>query len=259
MRFQPFILAFALVMPHSPALAQDLSARLTFDVASIRPTSADAADRNGFIKALAGGNGYTAHNIPIKLMISLMYRVPMRQISGGPDWIESDRYDVEAKADHQYTIDDLHTMYQNLLVDRFNFKFHKEVKEGPVYALSVDSSGLRMKVNTSPQDFNIPITFDPDGRAAGVRVPIPYLCWWLGQQLQAEMRPVIDRTGLAGNNYNFTLTFAPVRPPDAPPAEDDTLPTIFDAVKDQLGLKLQPQKGPVEYYVIDHIERPSAN
>jgi uncharacterized protein (TIGR03435 family) len=253
MRLQFLLLAFAL--PHAPAIAQDTPARLTFDVATIRPSA--ATDRSGWIKPLAGGNGYTAQNIPIKLMISLMYRVPMRQISGGPDWIESDRYNVEAKADHPYTIDDLRIMYQNLLADRLNLKFHKETKEGSLYALMVDTPGTRMKIDTSPQNFDIPITYNQSGNAVGVRVPIPYLCWWLGQQLQADQRPVIDKTGL-DKNYDFTLSFAPVRPLDASPSESQ-LPSIFDAVKQELGLKLHPQKGPVDYYVIDHIERPSAN
>ncbi len=247
------LLAFALTLPTA---AQDSPARLTFDVASIRQS--DPGSLNGGIKALPGGNGYTASNIPVKLMISLMYRVPMRQISGGPDWIESDRYDVEARADRQYTLDDLHIMYQNLLADRFNLKFHKEVKEGPVYALSLDTPGSKMHVNTNPQDFNIPINFTQEGTVRGVRVPMPYFCWFLGQLLQSHQRPVVDNTGLTGN-YDFTLSFAPVRPPDAPPDESETRPTLFDALKDQLGLKLVPQKGPVEYFIIDHVDRPSAN
>jgi len=101
---------------------QNKPTRLTFDVATIRPSK--QTDRNGGIKALPGGNGYTAQNIPVKLMISLMYKVPMRQITGGPDWLAGDRYNVEAKTDGSYNIDELHTMYQNLLADRFNLKFH---------------------------------------------------------------------------------------------------------------------------------------
>ena len=68
-------------------------------------------------------------------MISLMYKVPMRQIEGGPDWLDNDNYDIEARVEHVSNIDDLHTMFQNLLADRFKLKFHKEIKQGPVYAL----------------------------------------------------------------------------------------------------------------------------
>lgn len=194
-------------------------------------------------------------------MISLMYKVPMRQITGGPDWLDADRYNVEAKTDGSYNIDDLHTMYQNLLADRFNLKFHIETKEGPVYALMLDIPGSKMKINESKQDYNIPINFSPDG-VVGVRVPMSYLAWFLGQQVQNSHRPVIDLTGL-DKNYDFALSFLPELPPDIsrenlPPNVRDR-PSIFDAVKQQLGLKLVPQKGPINYYVIDHIDRPSDN
>ncbi len=92
----------------------DPRGRLEFEVASIRLTKPD--QQGGGIKPAASGNGYTAVGMPVKLMIALMYRVPMRQIKGGPGWLESDRYNVEAKADKQYSVDDLHTMYQNMLI-----------------------------------------------------------------------------------------------------------------------------------------------
>ncbi len=170
------------------APGQTQPSRLTFDVAAIRLSN--DATLNGEIKAMPAGQGYFAHNIPVKLMISLMYKVPMRQIQGGPDWLNSDRYNVEARADHPNNLDDLHAMYQNLLADRFNLKFHKETKEGPIYALMIDTPGSKMKVNDSPQDFNIPITYSPDGSSIGKRVPMSYLCWWLGQQMQNNGRPV---------------------------------------------------------------------
>jgi len=244
----------------SLAHAQENPPRLTFDVASIKLSQPGL--RGGGIKPLPGGTGYTAQNIPIKLIISLMYKVPMRQIEGGPEWLDNDNYDIEARIDHSASIDDLHTMFQNLLADRFKLKFHKEIKQGPVYALTVDKSGLKMKLNGSGQDMKIPIL--PGGNSAftGTRVPMQYLCWWLGQQLQQDKRPVIDETGLK-DSYDFTLAFAPELPPDIPKEvlspELLDRPSIFDAVRDQLGLKLTPQTGPVEHYVIDNIERPSEN
>src|ERR1022692_1924906 len=100
-------------------------------------------------------------------MISLMYKVPFRQITGGPGWLDNDLYDVDAKADHSYNLDDLHTMFQNMLADEFKLKFHKETKEGPVYALMVDKSGSKMKVNESPQEVEIPSTGGKDCAAVG--------------------------------------------------------------------------------------------
>jgi uncharacterized protein (TIGR03435 family) len=234
--------------------------RLTFEVASIKPSQPG----NGIytIKPLPGGSGYTAQNAPVKLMISLMYKVPMRQIVGGPDWINNEPYDVEARVDGPHSVDDLHIMYQNLLTDRFNLKFHKETREGPVYALTVDKSGLKMKADGTGQALAIPIVPAGAGAFKGTQVPMQYLSYWLGQQLQNDGRPVVDETGLTAS-YDFTISFVPQLPPnvtrDQLPAEMQELPSIFDAVKDQLGLKLEAAKGPVEYFVIDHIDKPSAN
>jgi uncharacterized protein (TIGR03435 family) len=241
----------------SLVVAQDRPARLTFDVATIRPS--DPAMQNGGIKPLPGGNGYMTQNVPVKLMISLMYEVPMRQIIGCPDWLNTDRYDIEAKADGSYSKDDLHLMFQSLLADRFNLKFHKETKEGPVYALTVDKAGSKMTANTSEQDYKIPMIPGPDGMK-GKRVSMKYLSWYLGQQVQRDERPVVDKTGLTGN-YDFTLNFAPYRGVDAPADVPDVQnrPSLFEALKEQLGLRLTSEKGPVEYYVIDHIDRPSDN
>jgi uncharacterized protein (TIGR03435 family) len=240
---------------------EEKPARLTFEVAAIRPTPPDA--RYGGIKPMPGGDGYLVQNMAVKTMISLMYKVPGRQIKGGPDWLDTSRWDIEAKADHFYNIDDLHTMFQNLLADRFNLKFHIETREGPVYALMVDKSGSKMKINDSAQDFKIPIMPGPDNSYVGTRVPLKYFCWFLSNQLTAEERPVIDRTGLGDKNFDFTLSFAPELPPNVPkenlPPGLLDRPSLFDALKEQLGLKLQPEKGPVEYYVIDHLEKPSEN
>jgi uncharacterized protein (TIGR03435 family) len=243
--------------------AQDKPPRLTFEVASIKPSKPGTP--GGGIKAMPGGQEYMAQNVPVKLIISLMYKVPIRQITGGPDWLNTDLYEIDAKADHGYNIDDLHTMFQNLLVDEFKLQFHKDIKEGPVYALTVDKSGLKMKVNETAQDFEIPIKGAPNATIIGTRVPMQYLCWWLGQNvLQRDQRPVIDMTGLTGN-YDFTLSFLPELPPNfnaenanLPPGFLDR-PSIFDALKQQLGLKLDAQKGPVEYFVIDHVEKPAEN
>src|SRR5580658_2288905 len=235
------------LMSTSVAYGQDKPVRLTVDVASIK--SAKPGGRGGGIKALPGGQEYRAEGVPVKLIISLMYKVPMRQITGGPSWLDTDFYNIDAKADHSYNLDDLHTMFQNLLADEFKLKFHKEIRDGPVYALMVDKAGLKMKVNESPQDYEIPIGGGRDGVLIGKRVPMQYLCYFLTRALQDE-RPVIDKTGLE-KNYDFTLSFAPELPPDFPkdnlPPGFLDRPSIFDALKQQLGLRLEAQKGPVQY------------
>ncbi len=195
-------------------------------------------------------------------MLSVMYRVPLRRIVGGPSWLSSEKFDVQVRADHSYSIDDLHIMFQNLLADRFHLKLHKETKMGPVYVLTVAKSGLKMISVVAGKDRNIPITNGRSNEIIGNRVRMDFFCWWLGLRLQNDERPVIDKTGLRGT-YDFKLSFRPQLPPDASgevqSPELENLPSIFDAVKDQLGLELVPQKGPVETLVIDHIERPTEN
>jgi len=250
------LLSLAL-LPTLPLAAQ--SPRLTFDVASIHRS--DPGQTSGGIKPIPGGHGYTARNITVSQMIRLMFKVPQRQLRGEPEWLNTDRWDVEARADGTYSVDDLHTMYQNLLADRFQLKFHKEPQTGNIYALTVDPSGSRLTPNTKPEDDAIPMNGGP-GHTVGVRVPMNYFTWWLGQQLNDDGRPVIDQTGLTGN-FDFTLTFRPDLPPDqsadALPPELRDLPTIFNALRDQLGLRLTPTKGTFYNLVIDHVERPSDN
>lgn len=242
------------------ALAPAQDKRLTFEVASIKPVK--PGGRGGGIKPMSAGQGYIAEGVPVKLIINLMYKVPMKQITGGPSWLDTDLWDIQAKADRSYNIDDLHTMFQNLLADEFKLKFHKETREGPVYALMVDKGGSKMKVNESAQDYEIPIMGGPGGVLTGKRVPMEYLCYFLVQALRDDARPVIDKTGFTGN-FDFTLSFAPELPANFPkenlPAGFLDRPNLFDALRQQLGLKLEPQKGPVEYYVIDHVEKPAGN
>ncbi len=253
-----FVLAAVLVgTPVSPHQASTPTASLRFDVASIRPS---APGESGFVKALPGGHGYTALNISVKLMISVMYRVPIGQIEGGPDWMNSDRYDVEARADGRYSLDDLHVMYQNLLADRFHLQLHTVSRPGNVYALTVEKPG-KLTINQTDENFDIPITFATGGSVVGRRVPMPYFCWWLGQQMQRDKRPVVDQTGLR-DLYDFTFAFAPEPPPGVDPKDLQALPdrpSLLVALRDELGLKLTPQKGPVPYLVIDHVERPTEN
>jgi uncharacterized protein (TIGR03435 family) len=243
----------------SPPLAwgQETPVRLVYEVASIRPTLPDAPD--GEIDPLPNGVGYNVEGIPVKIMLSIMYRVPLRQIVGGPSWLTNERFDVQVRADHSYSVDELHIMFQNLLADRFHLKLHKEIKTGPVYMLTLAKSGLKMNPVDAGKNRNIPITDAPNNEFIGSKVPMNYLCYWLGLKLQNDQRPVVDMTDLTGT-YDFRLSFRPQLPPDADQfPEFDNLPSIFDAVKDQLGLELVRQKGPVETLVIDYAERPSEN
>lgn len=142
--------------------------RLEFEVASVKP--AKPGDQGGGIKPLPGGQTYMAENVPVRLMIMLMFHLNNRQVSGGPSWITTDLYDVDAKADAPHSLDDLHVMFQNLLIDRFKLHFHKETRELPAYELVVDKAGPKLTENLSPETFDIPI--QPLGRGQNSGDPL---------------------------------------------------------------------------------------
>ncbi len=239
------------------ALGQGSAAQLTYEIVSVRP-SAPNADPGG-INPLPSGVGYNAIGVTVRDMLTVMYRLPRRQVIGGPDWVDSERFDVGVRADHRYSIDELHTMFQNMLADRFHLKLHIETKDGAVYALTVAQSGLKMTPVEEGFARNSPIQTQSENVYIADRVPMVYLCFWLGSQLQNDHRPVVDETGLTGH-YDFKLTFRPQLAPESlSPREAENLPSIFDAVRDQLGLQLTPKSGPVQTLMIDSVERPSSN
>lgn len=242
----------------------DKPSRLTFDVMSIKPWK--ASEEGGGITTLPGGQEYRTVGAPVITMISVVYRILMPQIAGGPDWIRNDRWDIDAKADHGgYNLDQLHEMYKNLLADQFQLKFHWETREGPVYVLTVDKAGLKMKVDANPEPLKGGVRINGNPTGAGVighGAAMEYLAWWLGQRLQLDGRPVIDKTGLDGY-YDFQLSYLPELPPDFPrdrlPPDALDRPGIFQALREQLGLRLEPQKGPVNTFVIDSVAKPAVN
>jgi uncharacterized protein (TIGR03435 family) len=244
-------LMFAALLP-----AQDK--RLTFEVASIKPRKPGGLV--GGMRVMPGGQEYVTLGVPLRFMIGYLYWVPLRQVTGGPAWLDSDQWDITAKADHPRELDDLREMFRNMLADEFQLKLRKDVKEGPLYALTVDPSGLKMKLNKAPWDFEAPVKPGPGGVTIGKRVSSQRLCYQLETILQRDGRPVVDKTGLTGY-YDFTLAFLPELPPgfdkENLPTEMRDRPSIFDAVRQQLGLKLEPQKGPVDFYAVEHVEKPA--
>jgi uncharacterized protein (TIGR03435 family) len=240
--------------------AQGQQPRLTFEVAAIHPSKPGV--EGGGIKPLPNGTGYIVQNMTVLSMMAVIYRIPSGRIQGGPDWFRSAVFDLEAKADGTYGLDDLHDMFKSLLADRFGLKFHTETKQGPVYELTVDKSGVKMKAAGTAGNLNVPIIPTGPAQFVGTKVPLTYLCWFLEQQMKNDPRPVIDKTGLT-QLYDFTFAFMPELPPgvaiDVLPPEMQNRPAIKDALREQLGLRLDSGKGPVENYVIDHVETPSVN
>jgi len=246
-------------------LASWLSAQtsLKFEVASLKPSQPGGI--GGGIRPAPGGQQYVASNMPLKSLIMTAYRLHADQVLGGPAWMETDLYDMNAKTEKPSTLEELHLMLQDLLADRFQLKFHYEAKELPIYALMVDKGGPKLKANEgqSAADPWIDNTFEQLKMTMHAKfAPMDFFAWRLSMVMD---RHVIDQTKLAGG-YDFDLTFTRELPADAAPGAlfngapiDTSTPTIFESIRQQLGLKLERQKGPVDMLVIDHAEKPAGN
>jgi uncharacterized protein (TIGR03435 family) len=235
---------------------------LKFEVASLKPSQPGGT--GGGIRPAPGGERYLASNMPLKSLIMTAYRLQADQVLGGPSWMDTDLYDMNAKAEKPSTLEELHLMLQDLLADRFKLRFHHEAKELPIYALMVDKGGPKLKANEgqSAADPWIDNTFEQLKMTMHAKfAPMDFFAWRLSMVMD---RHVIDQTKLGGG-YDFDLAFTREPRPDAAPgalingAPVDTTPTIFDAIRQQLGLKLERQKGPVDMLVIDHAEKPAGN
>jgi uncharacterized protein (TIGR03435 family) len=221
-------------------------------------------------------------NTLMRTLIRNAYQVPDYTISGGPGWINSDRYDIEAKVEGELKGDNALLVLRFLLEDRFQLRVHRETKEGPIYSLAVAASGLKLQpsncVVVDPAHRPPPLAPDekrPENcglNKGGVNGPvrtlnvtglkmdetdmaaagIPGLTFYLSSILG---RAVVDKTGLAGR-FDIHLEYTPA---ELVPGADNPAPSIFTAVQEQLGLKLESSRGPVEVLVIDRVERPSEN
>ena len=189
-------------------------------------------------------------------MITVAYGVRYEQISGGPNWLASEHYDLEARAETgaPLTRDRAMAMLRTLLADRFQLKLHRESKETPVYELVVAKNGPEFKPSApdaKPGWFTRGVATGQLHMEAS-RATMEALA---RQLTRSAGRPVLDKTGLAGD-YTFTLEWLPA---DGAAAPDSNTSTVFTAVHEQLGLKLNPARDPIEMLVIDHAEKPRAN
>ena len=237
----------------------------SFDVATIKP---NAESDNRVMLRLQHGGRFTATGISLKHLISQAYDVRDFQITGGPGWIGSERFDINARAEglpERVPPGTMRPYLRNLLEDRFKLKTHMETKEMPVYALVVDKTGPKLAPaaeGTAPG----PMIRVGRGHLDGKGLPLQMLVHQISQQLG---RRVIDKTGLTGT-YDIVLDWTPEPgqggnplggppSPDAIQAADNSGPSIFTALQEQLGLRLESQKGPVPILVIDSVEKPSEN
>jgi uncharacterized protein (TIGR03435 family) len=210
------------------------------------------------------GRRLSARNLTISNLIMMAYEVDPQQIVGGPAWIVNDEYDIDAEAVEGIRLDDAReeeTLLIELLADRFQLRFHREQRTLPVYALVVAKNGSKLKAadpkgieNSGCEHF---------GACDFKKRTLSDLARFM--QFVVLDRPVVDRTGIEGE-FDFTLNWTPdesqffrmgILP--RPPADNATAPPLFEAIQEQLGLKLEPEKMPAEVLVIDHVERPSEN
>ena len=227
-------------------------------------------------------DGIRLSNLPVQDLIVQAYGLVLNdQIVGLPNWANSARFDIEAKvasgdiaAFHKLTLDQVRSMARPILADRFKFAGHEEKKVLPLYALVIARDGSKLKPSTlSGHDgdagevartgvIQMRHASNANGDAPGMNeltaraLTMDRLASTLSQQ--GLGRVVLDNTGLTGR-YDFKLTWAPENVAADTNSTDTSGPSIFTAVSEQLGLRLEPQKGPVPVLVIDHIEAPSLN
>ena len=283
-RLRLVLLAVGCMVVALPVLGQGAAAdakRPAFDVAAIKLNKAG----HGWM--LSGTpDGYSTTNAPLKMLIKYAYDLKMDdQISGLPGWADSAHFDIKAKMDEdtlaafkKLSMDDgmkqRRSMMQSLLEDRFQLKVHHVSKQLPIYELVVAKGGAKLK----DADLKNEYPNGTKGQNGAARVVMSsngdvhlkaqsMLASGLANMLSGFLhREVVDKTGLAGK-YDFTLDWSPeenemLAPPSGKQdvsASAPSGPSIFTALQEQLGLKLESTKGPVDTIVVDHVEMPSEN
>jgi uncharacterized protein (TIGR03435 family) len=264
-------IAVVVTMATAALLAQDAQPRPAFEVATIkRNASVDANGTAGF----APGGRFRMVNIDVQMLIRIAYRQGSMlfpsQIVGGPNWTTSESYDVTAKVGSDLAgktpaelIPVQPLLLQSLLEDRFKLKVHRETRDLQRYALvrarkdGAPAPQLRRSSPDCAVDFSRCAIRAQQGAFSSGGTPIASLANYLASAV--VQRVVVDRTGLDGR-FEINLEWTPDRAPlplngDATPVSSDK-PSIFTALEEQLGLKLESERGPVEVIVIDHVERP---
>jgi uncharacterized protein (TIGR03435 family) len=272
--------------------SQAPAAAPTFEVASIKANNSG----DGRVMMQNQPGRFIATNITLRLMIRNAYQLQDFQITGGPGWIASDHFDINAKIPDEFRDlpparpgngpGPLQQMLRSLLVERFKLTTHMETKDSPIYALVLARSDGKLGPNLKKSETDCEAAFAAGRRRGGPMPPPPGppqpgdtipcgirigmgnmtvggvpLSQVANSLAMFAGRVVLDRSGLTGN-YDFSMTWTPdqmpQRPPGGPdlPPIDPNGPSLFTAVQEQLGLKLDSQRGPVEVLVIDRAEKP---
>jgi len=258
--------AWEIPPPPAPPKVMAADAKPSFEVATIKPNDSGAAQMQG-LNVSGNGHNFTTRNSSLTDLIAFAYNAQPKQIIGGPDWMDKDRFDISAISDTEGMPNgnQLRSMIQKLLADRWKLTFHHDKKELSAFVLTAGKNALKLTLNTS------------GGPLPGLGTrPVPGgLRFSMGNGTMEDFtgylqvlvldRPVVDRTGITGR-YDMQFAFAPDdsmfhgHPPKGGAATDnsDTLPGFFEGLQ-TTGLKLDAEKTPVDVIVIDHAEKYSAN
>jgi uncharacterized protein (TIGR03435 family) len=257
--------AWEIPAPPPPVKPMAADADPSFDVATIKPNDTGATSMQGLI---LNGRNFSTRASSLEDLISFAYDVQAKQIIGAPDWINKDRYDIAAVPDQEGSPNpkQVKLMIQKLLADRFKLTFHHDKRELSAYVLTIGSAGQKLTPTQATGTLpGLGLARKPEGLMVMVNNgTIPDFTGFL-QTLILD-RPVVDQTALPGR-FDFRFTFTPDdsefngHPPPLPAKTDSTeaAPDIFQAMLQQVGLKLTPEKTPVDVLSIDHVEKPSAN
>jgi len=254
------IVAAAALYAQAPRPAFD-----SFEVATIKPTPPDWS--GGRFIRMQSAHQFVARNHAVKTLLAAAYNLSPKAIFGVPEWSEAEHYDVlaETPGETRPNLDEQMVMLRKLLADRFKVVFHREQREMPIYALTVAKGGPKLREGSPDVTPEGPpalaFVIYPDG------VKLPARSATVGEfasvlQRAAMDRPVIDQTGISGR-YDFDLEWLPDETQfgglGLKPNPDQPRPDLFAAVQQQLGLKLEATRGPVDTIVVDHAEKPSEN
>ena len=252
--------AWAIPEPPPPPKPMDPAAKPDIEVATVKPSPPDARGRLYTVR----GTQVMAINVTLLNVITFAYDLHERQVSGGPAWMSTDRFEIAIKPDTpgQPSIQQMKTLFQKALVDRFQFKFHTEKRELSVYAIT-QPANTKHKLQEAAPGRNLPNLIFP---RAGLLPAQNATMQDFAQVLQSAVldRPVVNQTDIQGR-YDFTLDWTPDEfqfasfGPRQGPFPDTGKPNIFQAFQDQLGLKLESTKAPADVVVVDKAEKASDN
>jgi uncharacterized protein (TIGR03435 family) len=253
--------ACALILWVGQCHCQQPSNAPAFEVAAVTPCSPGTpeppGEHNGMVRFTSPGGRFNARATSVKFLFEWAYDILPSQHSSGPAWMENDRYDIVAKAPGNATDDEMKLMTRALLADRFHLKIHHETRDAPVLILAPGKSAPKLFPPKEGEQHSLKIIpqMSDDQKIVSYRVVATRFSFaQLNQTFARQLeRVIVNETGLEGD-FNFTLDFTPDE--NRPNPLDPSL--VISAMRDQLGLTLKTQKGPVDFLVIDGVEKATA-